>query len=261
MSKGETATYLYGLVQSEKPPSVAGVPSGLAGMKAPRLVDAGNSLWLIAADAPLSRYGQAPIEAGLQDLKWVSACAMAHEQVIEHFAGTGTVIPMKLFTLFTSDQRASLHIRETRKELDATIKRVAGCREWGVRMSLNEGRAAAAARSEIQPKTRKGSPGTQFLLLKKKAMDVVRELQQHAASEAESAYHELQRYAQDARRLPTVQGEGSTRVILDAAFLVPLGKEKRFRAAVEKLTGRVARRYEVRLTGPWPPYNFIVKAK
>src|SRR5437762_2458741 len=106
-------------------------------MGAPRALEAGDSLWLVAADAPLSHYGAAPIEAGLKVLQWVTRCALSHEQIIEYFSGKGwTVIPMKLFTLFSGDERALQHIQETRKELDRTIKRVAGCRERGVRIKL-----------------------------------------------------------------------------------------------------------------------------
>jgi len=259
--RGPAATYLYCLVHGKEPPSLAGVPSGLPGMRAPRLLDAGNSLWLVAADAPLARYGKSPIEEGLRNLKWVAACAVAHEQVIEHFTDAGTVIPMKLFTLFTTDNRALLHIKDTRKKLDKVIERVAQCQEWGVRIRFNEARTDATTRPKMKILAPKAPTGTQFLLLKKKEQDFARQWKERALAEAESAYQELARYGEDARRLPSVEGEPDGRVILDAAFLVPFGKEKRFRGAVKRLTARGAQAYNVTLTGPWPPYNFVVKAE
>ncbi len=229
-------------------------------MKRPRLLTAGDSLWLVAADAPLSLYGKTPIETRLQNLKWVSGCAVAHEQVIEHFTDAGTVVPMKLFTLFTSDERALSHVRETRKELDAILERVAGCREWGLRIRFNSARAAAAARAETKPQG-PAAPGTQFLMLKKKERDLARRLREQASADAERAYQELSRYGEDARRLPSVEAEAGGRVILDAAFLVLASKEKRFREAVTRLTARLAQAYDVTLSGPWPPYNFVGKEK
>ncbi len=259
--RAPTATYLYCLVHDKKPPALAGVPPGLPGMRAPRLLDAGDSLWLIAADAPLARYGKLPIEKGLQDLKWVSACAVAHEQVVEHFTGAGTIIPMKLFTLFTNDKRALDHIKDTRKKLDKVIERIARCQEWGVRIHFNEARAAASARAETKLRAPNAPTGTQFLLLKKKEQDLARQWKERALAEAERAYQELARIGEDSRRLPSAEGEPGSRVILDAAFLVPLKKEKQFRGAVNRLTARVAESYNVMLTGPWPPYNFVVKAE
>ena len=267
----KTATYLYCLVHADRVPSLAEVSAGPSGMKPPRALDAGQSLWLIAADAPLSRYGEAPIEKGLKDLDWVSACATGHERVIEHFAGESggglrldgararAVVPMKLFTLFSSDERALAYVRKNRKQLNDTIRRVAGCREWGVRISLNRARAAETARAGAGAKIRKTSKGTQFLLLKKKEKDLIQELRENAAMESAKSYQELARHGKDACRLPIVQGDSGTSVVLDAAFLIPALKESRFQAAVEKLSARLAKTFDVALSGPWPPYNFIGK--
>ena len=46
-----TATYLYCLVRSSRAPSLRGSPAGLPGAAPPRTIDAGNGLWLVAADA------------------------------------------------------------------------------------------------------------------------------------------------------------------------------------------------------------------
>jgi hypothetical protein len=256
----KTATYLYCLVRADHAPSLAGVPAGLSGMKPPHALDAGQSLWLIAADAPLSRYGSAPIEKGLQDLDWVSACATGHEQVIEHFTVAGAVVPMKLFTLFSSDARALTYVQKNRRQLNATIRRVTGCREWGVRISLNRARAAAVARAGAQAAAGKASQGTQFLLLKKKEKDLTLELRENAALESAKSYQELARFGKDACRLPIVQGESGTSVVLDAAFLIPALKEAGFQAAVKQLSTRLAKTFDVALSGPWPPYNFVGKA-
>ncbi len=259
----KTATYLYCLVRADRLPSLDGAPAGLRGMKPPRVLDAGQSLWLIAADAPLSRYGATPIEKGLQDLDWIAACATAHEEVIEHFEGSGrAAVPMKLFTLFSNDERALAYVRENRKDLNKTIQRVAGCREWGVRISLNKVRAAADAtaatmRAEAKQRLKKTTRGTQFLLLKKKEKDLTRALRESAALESEKSYQALARHGKDARRLPIVQAESGTAVVLDAAFLVPASQEALFRAAVEQLSARLARTFDVTLSGPWPPYNFV----
>ena len=70
--------------------------------------DLGRGLWAVVSEVPLSTYGPAEVEAGLRNLEWVAEIAVAHEAVVEHFATRrgATVVPMKLFTMFTSFDRA-----------------------------------------------------------------------------------------------------------------------------------------------------------
>ena len=257
-----TATYLYCLVRADKPPSLRGVPAGLPGAGRPRAIDAGKGLWLVAADAPLDRYGEKPIEQGLQDLAWVSACAVPHEAVVEHLARAGTVLPMKLFTLFRSDQRALEHVAQQRRRIDRLVERIEGREEWGLRVTLDELSALDKARSETKHGAAAGLPGAAFLRRKKKEQDVARELVQNARDRAGALFAELSARADDARRRPPPPGEIGKRVLLDAAFLLRRGKTKAFQAAVRAQAKQLAGRgYQLTLTGPWPPYNFVVDAK
>jgi hypothetical protein len=255
----KSATYLYCLVQSKKEPSLAGVPPGLPGIQTPRALAAGNSLWLIAGDAPLSQYGAEPIEAGLEDLDWVAQCAVAHERVIEHF--TAPAVPMKLFTLFSSDERAVAHIAAARKTLTAAIRRIAGCKEWGVRIRFEGSRTGS---KPVRASTVSGmTSGIAFLLSKKSARDQELKLAEQALAGAQAAYRALSRHAKDAKRLAIVKGEGhaGSRVLLNGAFLVPSGRTRSFQKTVEQFTAKLAGTCSVVVTGPWPPYNFMEKSK
>jgi hypothetical protein len=254
-----TATYLYCLVHADKAPSLRGAPAGLPGAGKPRTIDAGGGLWLVAADAPLDRYGEKPIEKGLQDLAWVSSVAVPHEAVIEHLARAGTVVPMKLLTLFNSDDRALEHVAKERRRIDRVVERIEGREEWGLRVTLDELSAIGKARSEAHKIADRGSPGAAFLLRKKKEQDAARELLENARDRADELYEELAKKADDARRRPPPPGEIGKRVLLDAAFLLRRGKTKPFQAAVRGQAKKLASLgYEITLTGPWPAYNFVV---
>jgi hypothetical protein len=250
-------TYLYGLLHvapGARRPSAARAPRGLPGARPVRLIDAGRGLWLIAADAPLARYGPAPVERRLRDLGWVSSCAMAHEAVVEHFGRLGTVVPMKLFTLFSSDARAVEDIRRARPRLDRLLVRLAGRQEWGVRLTLDGG----ATRPAVAPgRGGRAGSGTAFLLRKKAEQDAARQTLARAQREAERVYRALARRADDAHRRPPVDAAGGTGLLLDAAFLVPVATAPRFRAAAKAEAGQAATRgARLTLTGPWPPYSF-----
>jgi hypothetical protein len=251
-----SATYLYGAVQSVRDP-LRGArprpPRGLPGAGPPRALPAGPGLWLIAATAPLDQYGAEVIDSRLADLDWVSRCAVAHDAVVEHVARRHPVIPMKLFTLFTGDERAVAHVGRTRRRLDRLFARIAGRQEWGVRLLLDERRALA---SRAEPVT--AASGAEFLRKKKAARDARQQLVAVALEDADRLYGTLARAAEDSRRrTPAVEGPTS-RMVLDAAFLVPRAAARRFRAAVSAAARPLgARGLALSLTGPWPPYHFV----
>ncbi len=249
---GAKATYVYCAVQAHRKPGLGRAPSGPPGLGKHRLLDGGRGLWLVVADAPLSRYSEASIQRGLHDLKWLSRCAVAHEAVVEYCLRARAVVPMKLFTIFESDFRALAEIGRKRQQLDRSMRRVAGRREWGVRIRAVPGSGAVRPVREV-------TTGASYLAAKKQARDATRELAARGQSRMNRAFAALAALAADAQRHPPpAGGEQKTRLLLDAAFLVETRGIARFRAATRHLARDLGRDgYGVEVTGPWPPYNFI----
>jgi hypothetical protein len=249
------ATYLYCLVHRPTAPSLAKAPAGLPGMGAPRAVALGPSLWLVVADAPLDRYAGPAIDRRLHDLDWVSACALAHEAVVEHAATLGTAVPMKLFTLFTTEARALGHIRRRRRALAGVIRRIAGRQEWGVRIRTG----AAPARPGRHAHVPRAVSGTQFLMRKQREADARRRRATPAAPPVRQALGALGRISDGARRR-AIPPEASrvSGLVADAVFLVATRESPRFLEAVDRTTRSLAGQgFDLTLTGPWPPYHFI----
>ncbi len=255
----ETATYLYCVVKSAKAPALAKLPSapkGLAGAGKVRLLDAGDGYHVVVASAPLSRYSAEKIDARLRDIDWVAERAAEHETVVEHASAWGTVVPMKLFTLFTSDERALAHVTKTKKTLDRVVARIAGSDEWGVRILFDEVEAARVAAEESS--RAKPTSGTSFLARKKEQQDVRRTLTSRAADEVDALYTDLEKLARRAQRRAAPSRELAGRVMLDAVFLVPRTSVKKLKSTVAATAERLARQgFHVTLTGPWPAYSFI----
>jgi hypothetical protein len=226
-----------------------------------RFVPLGRDLWLAAADAPLDRYGAGPIERGLKDLEWVSACAVAHERMAEHLARLGTVVPMKLFTLFTSDARAAADVGKARRRLASLVRRLEGREEWGVRVSLDEREMRAAARQRASRAADGLAAGARFLTLKSHEKSEISRLADQGRAEAEQVFEDLARHAAETRRRPIGPGEPGLRLLLDAVFLVARPRAERLRQAAQRHARRLAARgYRVVLTGPWPAYSFVANA-
>ena len=243
----ETATYLYCLVQADGRPSLAGAPHGLPSTGPLRLLPAGETLWLVTADAPLTLYGSEPIERGLRDLEWVALRGAAHARVVEFFARRVTTLPMKLFTLFTSDARAVAHVTDDTARVRRVLARVAGHEEWGVRVRLDPALARRRVRRRPAPSPTGRRAGTQFLRAKKEALDVAREVVREGRAAVEEA----------TRRRPAGELDG-TRLLLDAALLVPGARLARFKQRARKTAAALAARgYRMSVTGPWPAYNFV----
>ena len=252
-----SAIYVYCVVQSPaEPPLAPGGPAGLPGTSPPRALALGDGLWAVVADAPLPDYGSEEIERRLADLSWVSDRALAHEQVVEHCAAHGTVLPMKLLTLFTTEERALAGLRQRRPEIERILERIAGRVEWGVRILFDEAQARRTA-VETAAQDNPAASGTSFLQRKKAEQDGVRSLGARVRAEVERAFEELVAAAAEARRRepPT---ETMSRRLLDAAFHVPRDGSEAFEEAVQRWAGELAgQACEVTLTGPWPPYNFV----
>jgi len=249
MKTGATATYVYGLLERKTRPAVERAPAGLPGIGPLRALPVSDGLWLLAAAAPLSRYGAEPIERGLRDLDWVSACALGHERVAEHFLGQGTLLPMKLFTLFTSEEAAVAQSQGDARRVARLRERLRGRAEWGIRLRRREEappvRPAARARS-----------GREFLQRKARERALSQGERSGDRARVESVLKSLRPFAAATVRkeLPDEAG----RLLLDAVVLVDRKKAAALRRAGAQLSRALAREgIELVLTGPWPAYHFL----
>lgn len=262
MSESPTV-YVYAIVRCRECPELADVPAALPDASAPRAEPAGGELWLVVSDLVGDGWQNAEIERRLQDLSWVSDRALAHERVVERLAERLPLVPMKLFTLFTSVERAVSSLAERRDQLLDVFDRIAGRAEWGVRVHL-EGERARRQAEEAMASAGPPTSGRDFLLRKKRLRDAGDHVAAPARERVELLAGELSAIAAGTVRKPggqtppTSAGEGGESLLLDAAFLVSDGEGERFEEAVHRGARDLARyACQVTLTGPWPPYHFV----
>jgi hypothetical protein len=248
------ATYLYAIVKASRRPSLAGAPPGVPDATPVALHAVSPSLWLLTAGVPLKVYGPGTLETSLADMDWVGRAAVAHEQVVEHFARRrgATLIPMKLFTMFSTPERAVAEIAPRRRSIERVMQRVAGAEEWGLRIIRTD-----AGRSPAVPAPSPAS-GAAFLAARKRARDAHHVAQQAAAAAAAEAFRALAGIAKDAVRRQERLPAGVTPPLLDAALLVAVRDRRKFDAAARRHALACAKASaQLTLTGPWPPYNFV----
>jgi hypothetical protein len=251
-----TGTYVYCVVAADRRPRLTRVPAGLPGAGPVRLLDVEDGLFIAVADLPLDRYSEPAINKGLGDLDWVSRIAIAHEKVVESFIASTAVLPMKLFTIFTTDDRALDHVRAQRARIASLVKRVANHQEWGIRVVLDRTLAAALSKKKVATRS---SSGLSYLRQKKAQRDAATQLASHARDTVADLFDRLAARAGDAKRRAAsewpVQGGP---LLLDAAFLVPRARSAAFKALAARESKALARHgYGLTVTGPWPPYTFV----
>ena len=250
-----TLSYVFCLVRGARRPVVRDIPDGMPGGSDLRAIEVGDQLWAIVETVREADYSEGALVRGLQNLDWVGERAVAHERVIERFLSAPAVLPMQLFTMFTSDARVVEHVRADRRRIARILKRIDRKVEWGLRLTWDE----KAAREKIDRKRPREREGAAYLARKRDILDLNRAQLAEARVEAGRLYKAISREATEAlRRTSLERAAPGSRLLLDAAFLVPAAQAAAFRASLRKHS-RPLHGYGVAvlLTGPWPPYNFI----
>jgi hypothetical protein len=272
-------TYVYCLVRSPRAPSLPPAAIGVPGARDVRLLDAGTGVRAVVSTVPAADYDERALAQGLRRLDWVGRRAMAHEAVVEHFLTAPAVLPMQLFSLFTSDDRALAHIARDRRRIDRILARLERKLEWGLRLTFDERSARAMVEeahdgrsdqppsrlrrsAEVSAKAERTGPtrsGAAYLARKRDLLDVTRGQLAAARKEADHLFTVMAREASESRRRRSTESAASgSRLLLDAAFLVPAKRTGAFRTALRRQARSLkASGIVVSLTGPWPPYNFI----
>jgi hypothetical protein len=242
--------WVYGVLDGD----VTGPPS-CRGVDPAHEVELIRHAGLAAAASPvgLEDYGERGLRASLEDLERLEALARAHEQVLDEALRGGAVVPFRICTVYASAEGVREMLAREQTRLTATLQRLRGMAEWGVKayaMVRAGDRAAAAA----------ASSGTDYLSRKRAGRDAAETARQLGEAAAEAVHARLRERTADAvlrppqdRRLSGHQG----RMTLNAAYLVAVSETADFHALVEELAGlHRAQGLELELTGPWPAYNF-----
>ena len=250
----ETATYVFCLVESKRAPSVRGAPDSVPGAGPVRTIEIDRGLWAIVADAPLHRFSGEALQQELQDLEALSRHALAHASIVEFFFHRAPVIPLKLFTLFSEDERARRQLRGRATRLRRLFARLRSHEEWGVRMtssmvdgrwSMVDGRPAAASGREyleVKKRLRMEAPAPPRAVVKE--LNAVLKALSRLASQTRD-----DKFPPPAKGRPYVTG---------ASFLVKTQRRAQWKKQALRLADSIEKHgHRVEITGPWPPYHFV----
>jgi len=232
----------------------------------------------VAEDVPLEEFGESALRRNLEDLSWLEAAARAHHRVINAVAEQGPVVPMRLATVYSTDEGVAAALSDRAADFREALRRTAARQEWGVKAYAvrDSGREGGAAATQAGPGTRAGADsgaGTQagadsgagaaYLRRRKDELTTQADARRTAATSAEAIHAELSRLAVGSRLYPPQAPQltgGRAQMILNAAYLVDDERGRDFAAAVTSLANRHPG-VRLELTGPWPPYSFAAAAE
>jgi hypothetical protein len=238
-------------VQSQKAPSLRGVPASVPGAGAPRLLAVDRDVWAVVADAPIERFTGDQLQQELQNVEGISRHALAHASVIEFFFRRAPVIPLKLFTLFSRDDKVLEHVRTRLGLLKRMFAELRGLEEWGVRIVAGEVEAESARTLES---------GRDYLQVKKRLHDLAIAPSRAATRAVNRALKSLGQLASKTRKDAFPPAGRGRPYVTGASFLVKATRRGEWKKYAAKLAGELAAQgHRLEMSGPWPPYHFVSK--
>ena len=255
--------YLYGYI----PDAEAAELSDLRGI-AERAVEARRCGPAVAvlSRVPADEYDADRIEARLTDLAWLGEQGLAHERVVASLVDRTTVLPMRLFTLFSSDEALRAECEQRAEWMRETLARLDGVRQWDLKVSYDAERMLATIGetsdevASIDAELAQATPGRQYLLRKQRD-DVARAAVRKAVGAlGEEVLARLSGVTNDVRRMapPSSVEPGELPVVLAAALLVRREDEAELRSLLADESARLeARGVTVACSGPWAAYRFV----
>ena len=254
--------YVYGVAWAEE----AEIPDDLEG------VDPEHSVTLIthrglvafASRVSLSEFGEEPLHENLNDVEWLEAKARAHERVLDHVLARMAVVPMRLCTIYRSEDHVREVLEREHEVFADALGRLDGKTEWGVKMIAEPGALDRSADEEADGRASSEtglSAGAAYMREKSRAARRREAADRIAESWAQAVHDRVAAHAVEALLNPLQNPEVSGHtgdMLLNGVYLVEDRVSADFHLVIDELASEYASRgARVELTGPWPPYNFV----
>lgn len=214
-----------------------------------RAVD-GTGLVALASDVPDGAYEQPALDELVRDADWLAPRATAHQAVnaAVHRANDA-VLPVPFATIYRSDEGVRAMLRERARELARKLAAVRGRAEWVVALHRDLVAVAEAAAREPVAAAAAGS-GRGYLEARKREGERRGELRRLDETTAAAARDALA--AVSDRGFDEPVADDAHDIVSRATYLV---RDARAFAAALAAFNAGHGGYELRATGPWPPYR------
>ena len=179
---------------------------------------------------------EAAPKSGLNEGEWARSRAVAHHRVLTELANRVPLAPSKFGTVVRSLDSLAALIERNSAMLEETLDRVAGCREWGLKLSGDPSIARAAAGSApslapLREELASAPDGKAYFIRKKLKLAVEAQAQRMLTAHAIEVHQRLDALARRSvhirgyRGLSTGGANGQC-MLLNAAYLVEFRRRR-----------------------------------
>lgn len=208
-----------------------------------------DAVAVVIGAVPESEFGEAVLPEHLNDRAWLERAVSEHESVVRGLLGIVTVVPLRFGSLHRDLQAVEDFLAAHREEFLATLERVRGRVELGVKVWVT---APSADAGEKQAAT-----GREYLERRRRTREDA-DRARAGIDERLRSIHASLLAVSDAAVLNRPQPReltGDRRTMaMNAAYLVV--DDEGFVAEVERLRSEQPD-LAIDVTGPWAPYNFV----
>lgn len=263
-SEDDTLLYVYGVTAKAQDfaalPRIEGLaPDHPVGF---RICD---DLVAVVSEVPKTDFSQEALKAKLQEAPWAEARVLDHHRVLMALSDV-PLLPFKFCTVFTDARSLRQTLRRHAAALDATLGKVAGAWEWGVKVFVDYAALGRHVRSTdpclvtLTRKCRSAGPGTAFFLKRRLEQMAHDKAAAIAGRWTQTIHATIAGEARAAAAQPpqprSLHGRAAD-MLLNAAYLVPRAAELPFHRVIEQVAGGYADTgLEFEVIGPMPPYSF-----
>lgn len=219
----------------------------------------------IASPIPFDQFSPQQIEQA--ELAWLAAKAEAHQNVLAALLPHTTVLPLRFGTLCRTRADVQQLLQENGSVFQQNMADLAGQAEWGVKIFFAGDALAEYVRQQVldvqhleQEMATQGA-GRAYFGRKKMAQAVDTAVRQTQEQIVADCHEKLTQHATKTRLNPLPHAEltgTQATPLLNGAYLVAHEAQDGFAQQVKQLQESYAPLgFEILLTGPWPPYNFV----
>ena len=221
----------------------------------------GDGIAAVFTPVKSEEFSQEAVDRRAGNLEWLGSVGYRHQAVVSTLMKQTAIVPLRAFTLFSSEDALRSYLQESASQLRRVLDRLDGKQEWTLRIEFDPQAWSEALSTRVESlrnittEMATAAPGKAFLLRKK----LDEERKRASKTGEEELVGEIQRAILEKLRSEVVaetreQREGAfpqINVLVnrdEEAILQELHRDLNDRYGSEGIT--------LSMSGPWPPYTF-----
>lgn len=184
------------------------------------------------------------LSGNMENLEWLATASVRHQGVVGELSRRLDILPVRFGTVFLNRESLAQHVRERKPVMLETLRRISGSVEWGVKLF----REATPSPAMVE-----ASSGRDYL---RRKAEMIKPAPAEADPAVLSLMRDLEKLSQDVAPGGKASA-GQPGLVWHRSFLVNKTEEEKLTALLRDYSRKLAGRFHIECSGPWPPYSFV----